>query len=93
MTVWSPSDGTKKVSPVDARCTWDEEGEDEYAAGGVVGDDDEPDDVEDAEAVGLPRGLPSWDDTGPGLSGSPVVVGRGGGERFGPVSEGGAMRR
>lgn len=63
------------------------------AVGKGVGGEDGPDDKVDGDEEGLPNGRPSGDSTGLGLRGSPVVLGRGGGERLGSVSRGGAIRR
>ena len=76
---------------------WVEEEADDEADGVTVGrglvEEAEPEEAEDVEAMGFPEGRPSGDRTEPVLRGSPVVLGRGGGERLGPVSGGGAIRR
>lgn len=73
---------------------WVEEEADDEADGVAVGrglvEEAEP---EEAEGMGFPEGRPSGDRAEPVLRGSPVVLGRGGGERLGPVSGGGAIRR
>lgn len=76
---------------------WVEEEADEEADGVAVGrglvEEAEPEEAAVVDAMGFPKGRPSGDSTEPVLRGSPVVLGRGGGERLGPVSGGGAIRR